>query len=179
MAYHFTQNNSQSPFDGLQALNDWPHVISLISTIVVLFNYFTSTSRPPWCSLNTPGMLLLPAFVPVFPLLNVLLRDNCLANSLTSFQSLFKSHLANEASPDYSNADWNSTLSQTPLTQWSNVPFYHSIYLLLTHYIFYWFVIFIAYCFIPHLYPPMNLSSMRAIFFVHCCILALKTVIGK
>lgn len=140
-------------------------------------------------SLQHPGLLdalwthqacscFQPLFL-LFPLLNVLLRDNCLANSLTSFQSLFKSHLANEASPDYSNADWNSTLSQTPLTQWSNVPFYHSIYLLLTHYIFYWFVIFIAYCFIPHLYPPMNLSSMRAIFFVHCCILALKTVIGK
>lgn len=71
------------------------------------------------------------------------------------------------------------SLLYQPITPWSKFSFYYSIYLHLTHYITCWFVLFITYCFIPHFFPPMNLSSMRAAIVVHCCILELKTVMGK
>lgn len=46
-----------------------------------------------------------------FPLLNVPLQDNCLANFLASSQSLLKSHLVSESPPDHSNAYCKCLLS--------------------------------------------------------------------
>lgn len=88
MAYHFPQNNIQSP------CNNQQHPGWLALCYLSHYYYFSFLVT----SLQLPGLLAAlwthqacscsqPLFL-IFPLLNFLLQDNCLAYSLTSLQSL-------------------------------------------------------------------------------------------